>query len=216
MIRTIGVGAGGHAKVVIEILRLSGKFEITCLLSADARLVNSKVLGIPVTGDDSLLPELFGKGHRYAFIGLGSSGDMHPRRNLYDRVIQAGFQVVAAIHPNAVISPSAVFGPGVTVMAGAVINSSAVVGENVIVNTGAIVEHDCQIGRHVHLATGCRLAGNITVGDNVHIGAGACIKQGVSIGRGSIVGAGAVVLRDVREGVVMVGVPARELKDVLP
>ena len=214
MTHAIGIGAGGHAKVVIEILRLVGEYHITGLLDAAPALLNAKILGIPVLGDDSLLPELYRAGGRHAFIGLGSIGDLVPRRNLYVRVLQAGFEMIPAVHPHAVISPSAILGKGVTVMAGVVINSSARLGENVIVNTGAIVEHDCLVGDHVHLATGCRLGGHVTVGEAAHIGAGACIRQGIRIGRGAVIGAGAVVVRDVPDSVVMVGVPARKLRDV--
>jgi acetyltransferase-like isoleucine patch superfamily enzyme len=49
----------------------------------------------------------------------------------------------------------------------------------------------------------------IVVGDNVGIGISAVIMPGVTIGRGSIVGAGAVVTKDVPEGVVVVGNPAK-------
>jgi acetyltransferase-like isoleucine patch superfamily enzyme len=45
------------------------------------------------------------------------------------------------------------------------------------------------------------------------IGAGAVILPGVRIGRGALVGAGAVVTRDVAAGKVVVGNPARVLRD---
>lgn len=213
-IPVIGVGAGGHAKVVIEILELAEDYRITGLLDADPALWSSRLLGISVIGDDTMLPQLYRSGTRHAFIGVGSAADLRPRQNVYSRLRAAGFEVVHAIHPNSLISPSVIYGPGATVMAGAVINSSATIGENVIVNTGVIVEHDCAIGDHVHLATGCRLAGNVTVGEGSHVGLGACIKQGINIGRRSVIGAGAVVVHDVPDGVVVAGVPARKLRDI--
>ena len=83
---------------------------------------------------------------------------------------------------------------------------------NVIVNTGAIVEHDCVIGDHVHMATGSRLCGAVHVANGAHIGAGSIVREGISIGAGAIVGAGALVVKDVEPGTVVVGVPARFLK----
>jgi UDP-perosamine 4-acetyltransferase len=82
----------------------------------------------------------------------------------------------------------------------------------VIVNTGAIVEHDCAIGSHAHIATGAALAGNVRVGEAAHVGIGASVRQGICIGPGAVVGAGAVVVHHVPEGVVVAGVPARELQ----
>ena len=212
MISVIGIGAGGHARVVIEILRLMGGYDLAGLLDSRPELQGAQVLGVPVLGDDSLLPGLYAQGVRHAFIGLGGTGDTRPRRRLYELARGLGFEIVAAIHPQAVLSPSAQIGRGPTVMAGAVINAAARLGENVIVNSGAIVEHDCVIGNHVHIASGARLASTVHVGDSAHIGLGACVRQCVRIGAGAIVGAGAVVVKDVPDDAVVVGVPARVLR----
>jgi UDP-perosamine 4-acetyltransferase len=212
----IGVGAGGHAKVVVEILRLTSQAEVIGLLDCDRGLWGTRVLGIPVLGDDSRLAELLGQGVRLAFIGVGSGADTRPRRRLYEKLLAAGFQVLSAIHPAAVVSASAGLGPGATVMAGAIINAAAQLGANVIVNSGAIVEHDCVVGSHCHVATGAALAGRVCVGAGSHVGIGACVRQGIHIGRDVVVGAGAVVVRDVADGLVVAGVPARVLRSPLP
>jgi UDP-perosamine 4-acetyltransferase len=205
----IGLGAGGHARVVIEILRLMGSYEVLGLLDKNQELWGTSVLGATVLKDDSLLAEMFERGVREAFIGVGSVGATHARRRLFDMARARGFEMVRAIHPAAVVSSSAEIGEGPTVMASAVINAAARLGDNVIVNTGAIVEHDCVIGHHVHIATGACLAGEVRVDEGTHVGLGARILQGVRIGRNAVVGAGAVVLRDVPDEVVVVGVPAR-------
>ena len=208
MIPVVGFGAGGHATVVIEILRSMREYEIVGLL--DTRVErDTSVLGVEVLGDDSMMSELKGRGIEHAFIGVGTVGDAQPRRRLYEKVVSFGFQIVPAIHANAVVSVSAQIGIGPTIMAGAIINANAVIGDNVIVNTGAIVEHDCVIGDHTHIATGARMAGGVQVGPGSHVGIGAVIRQEIKIGEGAIVGAGAVVVRDVPAGKTVMGVPAR-------
>jgi len=214
MKRVVGLGAGGHAKVVIEILQLMGGYELVGLLDPKKELWNTEVLGIPVLGGDDLLPKLYKEGVRHAFIGLGTVGDTRPRRELYEKARSYGFQIVRAIHPQAIVSSSAVIGDGPTVVAGAIINANARLGDNVIVNTGAIIEHDCIIGDHIHIATGARLASTVHVDGGAHIGIGASVRQCIHIGRNAIVGAGAVVVGDVPNNVVVVGVPARSLKKV--
>ena len=215
MTRIVGLGAGGHAKVVIEILRLLGGYEFAGLLDANAELRGNEISGVTVLGSDLLLPELHQQGVRWVFIGVGSVGDISRRRRLYQEAQSLGFAVAPAQHPQAIVSSSAEIGEGPTIMAGTVINAGARIGDNVIINTGAIVEHDCVIGSHVHVATGARLAGGVVVGAGSHIGMGASIKQGVTIGREAIVGAGAAVIRDVPEGMTVAGVPAKVLNKPL-
>jgi sugar O-acyltransferase (sialic acid O-acetyltransferase NeuD family) len=212
VIPVIGLGAGGHAKVVIDILRQLGHYELVGLLDPVREYWDDEVLGVPILGDDALLPKLYDKGVRHAFVGLGSSGNVNPRKRLYEKARQTGFEVVEAIHPQTIIAVSADIGDGPTIMAGAIINAATKLGENVIVNTGAIVEHDCRVGDHVHIAPGAHISGGVQIGSCAHVGVGATIIQGVHIGASAIVGAGSVVLHDVPPNVTVVGVPARVIE----
>lgn len=211
LVPVIGLGAGGHARVIIEILRQVGEYDLAGLLDLNPDRIGELVMGVPILGNDDLLPRLSEMGINHAFIGLGTVGPSHSRVSLYEKARLAGFQIVMTIHPRAVISPSVSLGAGATVMAMAVINAAARIGVNVIVNTAAIIEHDGIIGDHVHVATGARLCGHVTVGEQAFIGAGSTIRQGITIGPGAIIGAGAVVVRDVPPGVTVVGIPSRIL-----
>lgn len=210
MERVIIIGAGGHAKVVAEILRLSSKYEITGLL--DSALVGKKIGGFPVLGGDELLPSLRADGVLAAFVGVGGTGDNLPRMKIFKKVSAMGFTFANAIHLSAILSDSVKLGQGIAVMARAVINPDAEIGDNVIINTGAIIEHDCKIEAHVHISPGAVLCGAVRVGMGAHIGAGATIRQNISIGECAVVGAGAVVVKDVGANTVVVGTPARFLR----
>jgi UDP-perosamine 4-acetyltransferase len=212
----IGLGAGGHAKVVIEILRAAGGFDVVGLLDPREDLWGKKVLGVPVLGGDDLLERQYDEGVRSVFIGLGGSSDTRPRRRLYDLARARGFDVVSAVHPAAHVAPTAALGAAATVAAAAVVGVDVETGENVVVNTGAVVEHDCSLGSHVHVASGARLGGGVFVGDGGHIGLGASVNPGLRVGEGAVVGAGAVVVEDVEPDTVVIGVPARPLRKVAP
>jgi len=207
--KVIILGAGGHAKVVAEILRLSGKYDLIGLL--DPALSGRIVGGLPVLGGDELLPRLKSEGVSAVFVGVGGIGDNMTRTKLFEKAISMGFTPINAIHPSAIISSSARVGCGVAIMARAVINSEAEIGDNVIINTGAVVEHDCRIEAHVHVSPGAILCGGVVVSRSAHIGAGAVIRQGINIGEFAGVGAGAVVIRDVEASTTVAGVPAHEL-----
>jgi len=212
-VRVVGLGAGGHARVVIEILRAMGGFEIVGLLDSNAALHGSKILDVPVLGGDELLGRLRGQGVNRVFLGLGAMENANARRALFERAREMGFEVAAAIHPRSTVSATAAIGHGPTIMPGAIINAAARLGDNVIINTGAIVEHDCVVESHAHIATGARLAGSVHVGEGAMVGVGAAVRQCLRIGRHSVIGAGAAVVSDVPDGVVFAGVPARFLRD---
>jgi len=208
----VGIGAGGHARVLLEIVLLRGEFEIVGLLDEDASRHNREVSGVRILGGDELLKQLFSDGLSTAFLGVGGVGDNRPRARVFERVRSIGFRFVNLIHPAAVVAKSVVMGEGVVLMAGAIVNSGARLGENVIINTGAVVDHDAIIGDHVHIAPGAVLSGGVEVCSYSHIGTGASIRQNVRIGPEALVGVGAAVIGDVGQGETVAGVPARVLE----
>lgn len=212
MIPVVGVGAGGHAKVIIDILRQAGQYEVVALTDPDPHRYGSQLCGVPIIGGDQLLPSLLPK-VCHAFVGVGSVRSDSRRLRLFQMVRDLNFEMVNAIHPTAVLSPTVKLGMGVAIMAGAIVNPDVSIGNNVIVNTGAIIDHDCVIGDHTHVAPGVCFSGGVRVGENCHIGLGACLLQGIVVGGHATVGAGAVVVRDVAEGATVAGIPAKSLHE---
>jgi sugar O-acyltransferase (sialic acid O-acetyltransferase NeuD family) len=208
----IGMGAGGHARSVIELLRLQGKWDFVGLLDENPMLAGVSVMGVPVLGGDDLLAHLWSKGQRFVFNGLGSVGSTRLRRMVYERALSLGYEFVSAVHPSATVSPSVSLGQGTMIMAASVIGVDARIGNNVVVNTAAVIEHDCRIGDHVHVASGAVLGGGVEVAAGAHIGIGAVIRQGIRVGCDAVVGAGACVVKDVEDSAVVVGVPAKPLR----
>jgi UDP-perosamine 4-acetyltransferase len=206
----IVLGAGGHAKVLIDALRLRG-CEILGIADADAGRHGTRHAGCRVVGDDAAVLM-----HDPAEIrlvnGVGSTGRPQARRRIFDEFKQRGYVFQTVTHPSAVIAADAVLEEGAQVMAGAIIQPGVRIGMNAIVNTAACVDHDCAVGAHVHLAPGVILSGGVRIGDGTHIGTGACVIQGVTIGEECVIGAGAVVLADIPAGMRAAGVPARRME----
>ena len=198
------IGAGGHAKVVIEALRQAGN-NVVGVVDTDAAKHGKDVLGVKVLGDESAM---FGLDPDNSQLANGL-GPIELRRTIFERFRDKEFRFVTVRHPSAVIADSAIVGEGAQIMAGAVIQPDAALGDNVLVNTRACVDHDCDIGHHAHVAPGATLAGGVCVGDGSLIGAGATVLENVRIGAACVVGAGAVVVGDVADGTTVVGVPAR-------
>jgi sugar O-acyltransferase, sialic acid O-acetyltransferase NeuD family len=200
------VGAGGHAKVVIELLRANGIEPFACV--GDASADAGSCLGVPVFVGDEHLERFHAEGVASAVIAIGSN---QVRVRLGRRARELGYQLPSIVSPRANVSPTAAIGEGSVVMAGATINADSSIGEFAIVNTNASVDHDCRLGDGVHVAPNVALAGNVTVGELAFVGVGATVMPGRTVGSSATVGAGALVLRDVTGDTTVAGVPAHEI-----
>lgn len=202
------IGGGGHAKVLIEIIKLLKQYKIIGILDSQIA-IGTYISGIAVLGKDDLMSNLYTNGVKHACIAVGSIKDNSKRRNLYEKVKQIGFQVPVLAHPYSIISKDTIISEGVQVTAGAIIQRGSKIGANTIINTGAVIEHDCVIGNHVHVCPGVVISGDCVIGDGTFIGAGSVVIQGLKIGENSIVGAGAVVVNNVPDNTRVMGVPAK-------
>lgn len=205
------IGAGGHAKVVIDVLRAQGQQVEACLVTGPKATAPETCNGVPVRHVGAMadaLTVLAALGLERAFVAVG---DNAIRQSLSLELAAAGVVLPNAIDPRAIIAPSVRLGQGVLVMPGAIINADTDIADGVIINTGACIDHDCQIGAFAHIAPACALAGGVRVGALGFCGIGARVIPGIMLGARVLVGAGAVVTCDLHDGVRAVGVPARRL-----
>lgn len=203
------LGAGGHAKVLIDALRLWSA-ELLGVTDADPGKKGQLLLGVPVIGNDEDIAQYPAETVRLV-NGLGSVRVGPNRGRLFGCFKRDGYQFIHVIHPSAIIASDVVLSEGVQVMAGAIVQTGSRIGNNVIINTHAAVDHDCHIEDNVHISPGVTLSGGVLVGQNTHVGTGATVIQNIRIGSNCLVAAGAVVVRDVPDGATVVGVPAKEI-----
>ncbi len=197
------LGAGGHAKVVIDTARAQG-WSVYAAVDDNPNLWGHPIEGVPVLG--SLETAAGWQG--WAIIAVG---DNHTRYAVSQRY---ALRWATLIHPTAWLSPSAKIGEGTLVAAGVVVQPEAQIGRHAILNTACSIDHDCVVGDWVHIAPGARLAGGVHVDEGALVGIGAVVLPNIRIGAWSVVGAGAVVTREVPPHAVVVGVPARLIREV--
>ena len=177
------LGAGGFGQMVYETAQQMGIYERISFLddaSKDSRVIG-KCVDYP-----ALLEE-----YPNAVAALGNN---HMRLKWTHDLLEAGFQVPCILHPTAVVSPSAVMGPGCFVMQRAVVNTHVRLGTGCLINSGAIVDHDS------------------TIGDGAHIGLGSVVKANCQIKNEIKVEAGQVIFSTHRR---IDGVENRDLEDAL-
>ena len=198
--RLLVVGAGGHAKVVINAAEESG-LEIAGVVGAPGDA--PEILGHPVLHDAAGL---------FADAFVVAIGDNATRSRIFTEYLTAGFLPASVVHPSAIVGRHVLIGDGAFVAAGVVINAGAHIGTDAILNTGCTVDHDSVIGDHAHIGPQAALCGSVTLGEGVLLGVGSCAAPGVSVGDWTIVGAGAAIVDDLPAHAVCVGVPARPVR----
>lgn len=197
------IGAGGHSKVIQDIINTSNSIKLSAILDDT---YNETVIEDGIThGPIHFLNDLNKNDFKFC-IAIGNN---ETRKKLYKSLNIPLDRYVTLIHPSAIISPNVKIGNGTVIMPRAVINADVEVGNHCIVNTGAVVEHDNIISSYAHISPNATLAGTVKVGEGTQIGAGATVIQGKSIGDWSTIGAGAVVIENVSNNVTAVGVPAK-------
>ncbi|MBC8030750.1 MAG: acetyltransferase [Pyrinomonadaceae bacterium] len=207
-------GASSHASVIADIVRLRGDYEIVGFLDdISVHRHNTEFCGAMILGGAEQLDTL--KGHDVSHL-LMAFGANRARLRAARLARLKGYALATAIHPMTAIAAGVEVGEGTVIMAGAVVNAGVRIGENAIINSSAIVEHECVIQDGVHVSAGARLGGNVTVGPATTIEIGAIVGARVIIGADSVIGAGAVVLRDIPDGVLAYGIPARVIRKTKP
>ena len=189
-------GAGGHCKVVFDILVSNG-------LSVE-RIHDDNPKGQFFMGVPSSLPS---GDYEEAIISIGNC---QIRKKISKKISARKYLI--AIHPSAIVSKYSNIGEGSVVMQGGIIQAGTRIGKHCIINTKASVDHDCKIADFVHVASGATVCGEVEIGECSWIGAGAVIKQCIKIGSNCMIGAGAVVIKDVPDNAVVGGNPAKIIR----
>lgn len=201
-------GAGGHARVVADIIERVGGLSIRGFLDDRPGLLGADICwGLRVVGGTRDLLRAPDPGCSL-IVAIGGNR----RREEIALMARAhGWEFASAVHPAAHTGRGAEIGPGTVVMANAVINPGARVGAHVIINTSATVDHDCVVEDFSHLSPGVNLAGGVRVGRGAHMGINSCAIPGVGIGEWTVVGAGATVVRTLPANITAAGTPAAQV-----
>jgi len=195
------LGAGGHAKVVLDAVLHAWQPDALEVYDDDLRKSGTSLLDVLVRSPIawSSLPPL-------VHVAIG---DNRLRAAFGARVGAANRRLITVTHPAATVSSRADLSEGCFVAARAVVAPAAILGAGTIANHACVIDHDCRVGEWCHVAPGAVLGGGVQLGRGCLIGSGAIVLPGRTIGDGATVGAGAVVTHDLEARVVVCGVPAR-------
>lgn len=179
------------------------------MLDDDPVLHGGTRAGVPVLGGTA---EVAARPAAAVVVCAGNPRAFDVRRRLVARLGLPDGRYATVVHPAAEVADGCPVGAGSVLLAGVVLTADVAVGRHVAVMPQAVLTHDDVVGDFVTIASGVRLGGGVRLRDGCYVGAGALVREGVTVGAGALVGMGSVVLRDVPDGEVWVGNPARRLR----
>ncbi|MGL5579115.1 MAG: acetyltransferase [Fusobacteriaceae bacterium] len=172
MEKVILIGAGGHARVLLDAALHDKNIEIVGFLD-DGDI--DEILGVKKLGNTSEIEKF----RNYKFhIAIGNNS---LREQLGAEI--GPEKLVTIVHPTAYISRDVQIGRGCYIGANAVINSKAILEDMVIVNTKSVVEHDCILKKVAHLSYGVLLGSSVRVDEKVYIEMGSVVQRGIKVER---------------------------------
>lgn len=200
MKKLLVIGAGGHARSVIDSALDSKEFDEIGVVSSN-ELEWNDYRDVSWIGTDEDAKRLFDEGFHYAALGIGYIGNGSTlREHLFQQYKEIGFTFSPIIDPSATVSKGSDTEEGVFIAKGAVINANAHIGYCSIINSASLVEHDCVVGDFTHVAVRAVLCGAVHVGRHVLVGANSTVLQELNVGDDAVIGAGTLVLTDVTPG----------------
>lgn len=206
------IGVGGHAKVLLDILKLQNR-NVIGFIDKDEALKDFLVHDVPVLGNDEVLND-YNRSSIVLVNGIGSVKSMELRKKIYNNYKEKGFHFETVVHDSAVISSNVILEEGCQILAGAVISCGCKIGENSIINTKVSVDHESVVGKHTHIAPGCTICGGVAIGNETHIGSGSIVIQLCKIGTKCLVGAGSLVLKDISDNSKVFGRPEKMIQNI--
>ena len=195
------IGAGGHAKALIELLRVA-EYKVLGLLDIN-KIKGDFFCGIPILGNNEDINN-FSPDKVDLVNGIGSFPGYDVRFKVAKIFRDKGYSFASVVHPASTIASDVIIEEGVQIMAACVLQPGVQVGLDSIINTGVIVDHDCMVGKNCHLAPGVTLSGGVHVNNGVHIGTGSSVIQNKIIGADTVIAAASVVYHNVPENVTYI------------
>lgn len=200
-------GAGGAGKELAMSLMRGKQWHVKGFVD-DTMMTGTIVNGVQVLGGMEWLE------HYDGYVAMCIVNNPIVKRMLIERIketSQATFPLM--LNEDSIISEGVNWGEGCVVAhPWNFITCNIKIGKFVWINTRCDIGHDVEIGCYSTLFTRINVGGGVHIGKDCVIGTGVTIKPGVTIGDGCIIGGGAVVVKDIPDGMVAAGCPAKIIK----
>lgn len=206
------IGAGDFGREVVwlveQINAEKPSYNIVGFLDDDDGKIGHDFNGYTCIAKVSDLAMISEKYDAYAVIA-NQTGDI--RKKIVD-MFPSYDRWETLIHPNVRISETSSVGKGTIICALGNISCNTVIGDFCLFNISVTIGHDCIIGNYVSIMSGSCISGHVQISDAAYLATNCTVIPGMKIGDHAKVGAGSVVIRNVKDSVTVMGVPAVKIK----
>ena len=203
------LGAGTYGEVIFELAETVG-YKVIGFYDDDPTLIGTEVMGKKVIGPFSNFTKSDMIGKNFA-VAIGNN---KIRFQVMQNILNNEGILPSLIHPKANICSSAMIGKGVYIHAGACIWTKAEIGDFTFISPNTVIAHHTKVGKACLISTLCAVGALIKIKDHVTLGIGTTVITGVNrIGENVVSGGGSVIIKDVEDNSVIVGNPARKIRD---
>ena len=212
MKKIIIFGRGGHAKVVLECIKLLKKYKILGFVGDKTNFSLKKQ--IKYLGKIDNLKNIIKKNGLKNLYGIIAIGDNSIRKTISFKVkkINKKFKWANIIHPSSIISPTSKMGEGNVILAGSIIGSGTKIYKHVSINTGSYIDHNNEFKNFSSTGPGVSTGGNVKVGEQSFLGIGCSVRHKIFIGANTVIGGKAYVCKNCKSNSLYFGVPAKRIR----
>lgn len=176
--------------------------------------IGKKINGYPVLGGTHEIAKYLKDENTYFMYAIHMIGRNYKSEEVFNTMNIPANRFATIIHKSAFVSDNAHIEPGVLVMANCYVGPKANIGLCTLIMSNSMIGHDTTVGPLCHFSVGSITSSYVTIGKVSDVTLGAKVLEKRKIGNYAIAGASSLVTKDIPDGEIHVGIPAKFLKKV--
>jgi len=204
-------GTGETAEIIADYFQRDSPYEVVAF-TVDREYMNADALnGLPIVAFEEV-EALYPPAEYEMFVAASFNKLNRVRASMYEKAKSKGYRCASYINSNAFAWHNVVIGENVFVFEENVLQYKVQIGNNVILWSGNHIGHQTQIQDHCFISSHVVISGFCNIGASCFLGVNSSFNDGITMGKDSVTGNSTVIVKNLEEGSIYVGNPAKKIK----